>query len=503
MKHFSDVKMMEKPYLTGNFFGVAILLLLCFIACNKEDGDNNGGKPEMATLSVEIGKGIEGYPSAGVTKYDTGMVVSYNYRALDGFINLKVTLDGKEIDQGGSFRIKKNHVLRAEAEQKILWQFTTNLPPYFCCPAIDGDKTLYVTTGIGSTHQGMLYALAPDGTLQWSYTHTTALFSPVISNNGNILVQDFYDKVICLSKTGSILWSYNQYKYTHFENVGQRCPAVAADGTLYVAGCGLHALDPLTGARKWAIRENFKARSSPSVGADGTVYITLGSWNMTVGLAAINPDSTTKWNLELTNYYEMSYSPPAIDRNGTVYLGAEGSEGAQKSMNVYAFDPGGSLKWRYPVDGERTVRASPVIDSNGNIIVATKANGLEFPAKVIALSPEGRKIWDYTLVNVHATDDDIYCTPAIDNHGTIWFAAETGFLYELSPEGKLRGQYWLPCSCNWSSPAISGDGVLYLGGIKSGLNDPGIFTAVKISGTGYSDTPWPRFRHDNANSGRY
>ena len=217
------------------FFG--LLMTLLFLGCKKEK-DNEDEYPKKVSLTVTIGQGIDGFPKTGVYQHDTGNVVNYGYRALEGYVNLLITLDGKKVPNSGSFIIRKDITLKAEAEQKILWKFSTNLPPYFSSPIVGDDKTVYFTTGIYYAHQGRLYALNPDGSMKWSFTHTSALFSPVIGNDGNIYVQDFYNKLLSFNPGGSLRWIYDQFLYIQFENVGQRCPAVGPDGTIYIRRIG-------------------------------------------------------------------------------------------------------------------------------------------------------------------------------------------------------------------------------------------------------------------------
>lgn len=477
---------------------MTMLFLSClFFSCKKDDDEPE--KHPKVHLNVEVGKGVEGFPRTGVYEFDTGMTVNYGYRALEGYINLVTTKDGNVIPDEGSFIIRKDHTLRSVAEQKVLWRYNTPMPAYFAVPAVGADKTVYFSTGLSSIQNGTLYALNPDGTLKWSWTHSTVLFSPVIGTDGNIYIQDFYSKLFSLNPSGIIRWSYDQFRYNYFENVGQRCPAIGSDGTVYIAGCGLHAVDPASGSRKWVAYEVLSAKASPSIGPDGTIYAVF-SQDLVV---AVNPDGTEKWNNSFTYAWEMSFASPAIDNNGVIYFSSEARYENTDYSNIYAFNTSdGSLKWKYPVEGERFVRASPVIDYNGNIIIATKANGMDKLAGVVAISSDGQKVWSYTIENVHITDDDIYSTPSIDNNGLIYFAAETGFLYVLNPDGTLNYKYELPVAVNWSSPTIVPEGILYIAGMF-GSNYEGSLAALKISGTGYASTPWPRFRHDNRNSGRF
>ncbi len=130
------------------------------------------------------------------------------------------------------------------------------------------------------------------------------MFSPVIGKDGNIYVQDFYSKLISLSPSGTLRWVYDQFRYIYFENVGQRCPAIGSDGTIYINGCGLHAVDPSNGSRKWVAYDVLSAKASPSIGPDGTIYAVF-SQDLVV---AINPDGSEKWHNSFTYEWEMSFS---------------------------------------------------------------------------------------------------------------------------------------------------------------------------------------------------
>jgi hypothetical protein len=472
------------------------LLSLISTSCEKDKKD----EPERPKvyLTVQISDGIDSNYKPGVYEYDTGMSVNYFFRMLEGYVNLRITLDGRQVCADSSFFMHEDHTLKAEAEHKTLWRFDIGIPVYFSAPAIGDNGTIYFGSGMYGNHKGTLYALNPDGTLKWSYQGTSALYSPAIGEDGNIYIQDVYDKVVSITPDGAFRWSYSNYPTPNTQNVGQRCPAIGTDGTVYVASDGLYALNPLNGSLKWVFMQRSSTKASPSIGADGTIYVVF-SQDL---LVAVNPDGTEKWHNSFTYPWEMSFTSPAIDHNGVIYLGAEARYEGVDLSSVYAFNPDSTLKWKYDVEGIRWVRASPVIDANGNIIVATKANETDNPAMVIAISPQGQKLWGYTLENIHVTADDIYCTPAIDNNGLIYLSAETGYFYVLNPNGTLNFSYMLHAGVNWSSPAISSDSVLFMGGMF-GPNYEGSFFAIKISSNRYASSPWPKFRHDNHNSGRF
>jgi len=70
------------------------------------------------------------------------------------------------------------------------------------------------------------------------------------------------------------------------------------------------------GTQKRAKETTGKVRSSPAIGADGTIYV--GSYDNK--LYAINPDGTLKWAFETENYV---HSSPAIGGDGTIYVGSD------------------------------------------------------------------------------------------------------------------------------------------------------------------------------------
>jgi outer membrane protein assembly factor BamB len=476
------------------------LAILGPAACAKKDS----GPPPRKTyaLTVTRTEGIEGSPAAGTLQCDPGFVVNYDYHALDDYSNFAVKLDGAAIAAAGSLTMDADHTLAASCVKRVLWKFDTGSAIYYSCPAVDDDGTIYFGTGISSLLPGTLYALNSSGTIKWSYNSGSALFSPVIGSDGTVYVQDSRDVVYALSPAGALKWYYNDYQSFYFRDVGQRNPAIGADGTLYVASDGLYALDPATGRRIWHFSHPQYAdrdcRASPAIGQDGTIYVVIGE-DM---LFAITPGGRMRWVFAFDNDWEMSFTSPAIDRNGVIYLATEGKPSSGDYSMVYAINPDGTQRWKYPVEGGRFVRASPAVATDGSIYIATKSSGTDWPAKLIDLSPSGQKLWDYTIERVHETPDDSYSTPSVGADGLLYFGAETGYLYALDPNGALSWKFKLRDGINWSSPAIASDGTLYIGALM-GPNYGGRLYAVKTTSLGYASTPWPRFRHDRKNTGRY
>ena len=104
-------------------------------------------------------------------------------------------------------------------------------------------------------------------------------------------------------------------------------PAIGADGTVYVGSHGIKvlALDGKTGFRKWEFKTAGTVWSSPAIGANGTIYV--GSSDSRV-YALDEKTGAKKWEFKTG---EAVSSSPAIGADGTVYVGSN-------DHKVYALD---------------------------------------------------------------------------------------------------------------------------------------------------------------------
>jgi outer membrane protein assembly factor BamB len=486
-------------------------LILIFAFLFFEGCKETTKQPEKKTytLRVNLDEGIDGYPSAGTYSYQDVLAVNYGYQVQENYSDFKLTLDGVSVSETGSVTMNANHTLAGTCFKRVLWKYYVDQSVYYSCPAIGDDGTIYFGTGIylgppyNEWRPGTMYAIGPDGIVKWSYFIGNSLFSPVIGNDGTIYIQDRLNKIYAFTPTGTLNWIYNDFDQNIYQrDMGERNPAVGADGTLYISADGLYAVNPQTGKRIWHFAHpTAPAReciASPVIGQDGTVYDTIGE----DALFAVNPNGSLRWKFNFAHDWEMSFASPAIDQNGVIYLGVEGYWDNANYSNVYAINPDGTQRWKYPVDGNRPVRASAAIGPDGRIYIATKANGASLPAKLLALSSSGQKVWEYTVDSIHQTPDDSYSSPSVGADGLIYFGAETGFVYALNPDGSLNWKHSLRYGINWSSPAIANDGTLYIGSLD-GDNYQGYLYALKSTSQGYASTPWPRFHHDRKNTGRF
>ena len=300
--------------------------------------------------------------------------------------------------------------------------------------------------------------------------------SAVIDNNGIIyfgtLASD--DSLYAMYPNGTEKWRYKAEPSTEIWST----PAVAEDGTIYVATWGggyLNALNP-DGTQKWAICliPYTNIDSSISIGNDGTIY--FGCENGRV--YAFNPNGTEKWNYSTGGDVA---SCPAIGNNNIIYVGS--GDGY-----LYALCLNGTLSWRFKTGG--WIKGNPTISDNGTIYAPS------FDGYLYALSPNGTMQWRATTGPsiaaagiALASDGTIYVgteilrayypngtlkwendyhaemwgtVPAISADGTI-FISGGGYLVAINPDGTERWRCPIAGEHDYSSPCIGSDGTVYVG----------------------------------------
>jgi outer membrane protein assembly factor BamB len=216
----------------------------------------------------------------------------------------------------------------------------------------------------------------------------------------------------------------------------QTSPTISSDGTIYFGdGDYLYALYP-NETLKWTNRINSETLgSTPAIDENGTIYI--GTWGYI--LYSIYPNGTTKWTF---NAHETIADSPAIGKDGTVYFGT-------MDYTIFAINSKGKEKWRYTT-GYKIV-SSPAIGDDGTVYIGSGDH------YIYALYPNGTLRWRFQ------TGDEIHGDPSIALDGTIYITSYDGYLYALSPNGTQRWKI----AVGWgsqSNSAIASDGTIYVGG---------------------------------------
>jgi len=227
---------------------------------------------------------------------------------------------------------------------------------------------------------------------------------------------------------GSKVWEFDA------KNRVSSSPTVGADGTIYVgAGNQLVALYP-NGKEKWRFSAQGAILSSPAVDEKGCVY--FGSLDHKV--YAVN-NGIQLWPAFTTG--GPIYSSPAVDEEGTIYIGSD-------DFKLYAIAAGGKQKWAFLTGGY--VRSSPSIGAGGLLYFGS------FDSGVYAVDKGGNEIWKFE------TGHYVYSSPAIDVDGTIYVGSVDKSLYAINSNGSKKWSY-ATGSHIYSSPAIGPDGTIYIG----------------------------------------
>jgi outer membrane protein assembly factor BamB len=269
-------------------------------------------------------------------------------------------------------------------------------------PTLASNGLLYA-----GTRDNRLWALdAGDGTEFWSYTvgnDGDVNTSPAIASDGTVYMAGTFNGIVhALTPGGNLVW-----KLSSGGTISYSSPALGLDGTIYIGTTrgDLHSIAP-NGTRNWTAHVGRRIRfASPSVGADGTIYI--GS---TDGLAAVDPSGSVDWVFPTIGFVS---STPALGADGTIYFGSTGKAGGNGAA-IYALNPNGSLKWSFPT--AKPVFGSPIVGGDGTIY------GSAGPT-VYALRPNGTVLWQF------ATGKNILMTPAISADGTLYIGSDNLYAF--------------------------------------------------------------------------
>jgi outer membrane protein assembly factor BamB len=272
---------------------------------------------------------------------------------------------------------------------------------------------------LGPAHRGrspyMLPASKPG--IWWSYTTGGPITSsPAIADDGSVLFGSHDGKLYVLSRDGTLKWSHTT------GDIIFASPAVAHEGTIYIGSDDdhLYALGAKTEKPRWVFQvgacpqrlgvgpeaSRCDVDAGPTVGPDGVIY-TGGD-----GVYAINPDGTLRWRFPTNGHVS---SAPALLADGTVVAGCQDDL-------IYGIAPNGSKRWDFRAGGD--VESSPSIGDDGTIYVGSDDH------KLYALNPDGTLRWAFT------TGGDIRASAAL-GAGIIFIGSFDAQLYAVYTDGTL------------------------------------------------------------------
>jgi outer membrane protein assembly factor BamB len=345
----------------------------------------------------------------------------------------------------------------------------------FSSPAVEPSGTIYV----GST-DGILYAVAPNGIIEWRYeTGDQIVASPAIGSDGTIYVGSSDRQLYAINPDGTLKWVYPT------KSILSSSPAIATDGTIYVAGtyldglfiCGdppnpvqlgaLYAVNP-NGTSKWSTTLSGPVNSSPVIASDGTIYIGSGGDLRPLPKAKPfdPPPDPPQVSYDRTNPCDPTTPIPPSDADPSYPVNG----------HVYAINPDGTIKWDFKALGN--VDSSAAIAADGTIYIgsdyatyaykgADTTDVIEIGSRttgfLYAIDPdEGTSIWYTDLFG------DVKSSPAIGGDGTIYVGSDKGDVFALNPDGAIKWVFPTRGAVR-SSAALAADGTIYIGSNDSRL----------------------------------
>lgn len=276
---------------------------------------------------------------------------------------------------------------------------------------------------------------------------------PVIDDEGIIYFGT--DDLNAIYPNGTLKWSY--------DTIGSiwSTPAISNTGTIYVGSFSnyFYAINP-DGSLKWEFNAHDSITSSPAIGGDGTIYFGTMGYPEDGGckIYALNSDGSKKWDFQTE---DVIISSPAIDDDGTIYIGSFDS-------NFYALNPNGTLKWKYNTNGP--IKGPPSIGSDGTLYIGS------YDGYLYSIDSEGLLNWNCKIGYGSETN------PSIGPDGTIYVGGDK--LYAIRSNGNIKWSLGLGNNriIFQSSPAVSADGIIYVG-TNIGDTSGGEIIAVNPDGT--------------------
>ena len=388
--------------------------------------------------------------------------------------------------RGQNLRHAANGLVAATDNSVVVLKYKTGGPILSSSPAVDADGTVYV--GSSDKH---LHAVNGDGTPKWTYeTGGEIESSPAVGADGTVYVGSGDGSVYAVNAVGKLKWKYTSSEVgactpdgipggsNKLCNSFLSSPAIGPDGTVYVASDDgyLYALYA-DGKRsdedrvKWkygvavdlAVRSSagFVVRSSPAVGADGTVYVNsfLG------GLVAVSAAGKLKWDIP-GNTLSPAYSP-SIGADGTTvyYVDNKGATAVE--------DKGGRPGPNHWSNGGGRVSSSLAVGADGTVYFVSAYSTL-----IAVNGKDGVTKWSYQTQDQQQSGescDEIgnkrppacvlisYSSPAVGTDGTVYVGSSDGHFHAVNGANGKRKWKYKTGGPVLSSPAIGADGTVYVG----------------------------------------
>jgi hypothetical protein len=226
------------------------------------------------------------------------------------------------------------------------------------------------------------------------------------------------------------------------------------------------ALAQTPGTLKWVYRVNGEIRSSPSVAADGTVYVAAAT--ETQLLYSLSPSGTLNWTFGYSQFPYKGFSSPIILPTGSIVTACDDGY-------IYQLNTAGDIIWRFNTglasqsgvafdhlrgrifvsipdgrlvclntsggtiwtfDAGTILDKGPVIGADGTVYVTTR-NRLSLPsATLLAVSSAGGKLWEFLAQGNYEIS-----APSLGGQGIYFGGNNIHRVYALSYSGSLKWEF--------------------------------------------------------------
>jgi outer membrane protein assembly factor BamB len=216
---------------------------------------------------------------------------------------------------------------------------------------------------------------------------------------------------------------------------------------------------------KWQYKAKSRIQTSPTLGANNTVYLGAGF----APLCAVNASTgAEKWCT--TGGGDASISSPTVASNGTVYIGARDNRlWAVRDDNTFP-----TILWKYKKFLDGDMFSSPALDLSGNAVYAfcgCLSAGIALALNPATANPDGELLWELQFgKSARASAPAIDTSNDASRRGTIYIGTTDGMLYALTsdlsppPAGQVKWSLKVGgVNRNNSSPSIANDGTIYIG----------------------------------------
>ncbi len=140
------------------------------------------------------------------------------------------------------------------------------------------------------------------------------------------------------------------------------------------------AIGPAEPQVRWTFADPTGFAGGPAVAADGTLYIASNGGT----LYALAPDGKVRWKAELPG---KAAGTPALGIAGEIYV-------ADTAAGLGAFSTDGIFRWRFQAEGQATSKGGPIVDRAGTIYYRTST-------AIHALRSDGTLLWATAIPYVY------------------------------------------------------------------------------------------------------